>query len=631
MSAQPIDAFEALRWAVAIAAALVAPGIALLVLIRLRCQDAAEHLGLAVGLSVAAWPVLFLGLRSAGIAATVPALRMILGTLCLVAAAGLVRQRLRLSAPAIAVLAVTGVAALTRAAQAAGLVAPPWVDGLHHTEITALFIAHEGIPRALAPFMPVDTFYYHFGFHALAAVVSAVTGASPAAAVLWCGQALSAAAGLALYPLALRMTASRGAAAWAAAVPATLYWFPAYFVSWSRFTQLAGLIVVPVAWVLLERAARRGGAAVPLAGMAAAGLALTHYRVAVLFGLGCVALAVGMFGRREIDSATTLRRLLVAAAVAIVLATPWFAGDFLRGTRGLAAAHASLSAAESGGREWYEAVEESNSTPAWLFEQRYNRVVLVCAALGLAAGLARKRRGAAGMAVVVVSAVFLANGRAVGLPESWMMPNFALAIAAFVPAALGMALLVDALLAKFDGRLAARLAALVALVVVVAGAIDRRSESSLGVGLFSVYTDETIIVNSGDLAAADWLRQTVPQSERLLISTAHWHLGTYRGLDGGYWLPLLSGHSVSVPGALYPFGDVSSARAIAAAANIASRGDALSDAEIDALMNTTGSTYIYTGPAGADHTAAFHAKRLELHPRLEKVYDTEGVAVFKRR
>jgi acyl carrier protein len=50
-----------------------------------------------------------------------------------------------------------------------------------------------------------------------------------------------------------------------------------------------------------------------------------------------------------------------------------------------------------------------------------------------------------------------------------------------------------------------------------------------------------------DLAAADWVRRSTPQGAHFLVGTTDWQLGTYRGIDGGYWLPLLAGRSSSDP------------------------------------------------------------------------------------
>ena len=49
---------------------------------------------------------------------------------------------------------------------------PLFGDSLHHTVIVQMLINQGGVPTTYRPFAPVDSFTYHFGFHALAALWS---------------------------------------------------------------------------------------------------------------------------------------------------------------------------------------------------------------------------------------------------------------------------------------------------------------------------------------------------------------------------------------------------------------------------------------------------------------------------
>src|SRR5207249_3652831 len=74
-----------------------------------------------------------------------------------------------------------------------GLPVPMFGDSLHHTIITTIIETTGRVPAGYQPFVPVDTFTYHFGFHTLAAVLAMLTGDTPTNAVLVMGQALNAA------------------------------------------------------------------------------------------------------------------------------------------------------------------------------------------------------------------------------------------------------------------------------------------------------------------------------------------------------------------------------------------------------------------------------------------------------
>lgn len=147
----------------------------------------------------------------------------------------------------------------------------------------------------------------------------------------------------------------------------------------------------------------------------------------------------------------------------------------------------------------------------------------------------------------------------------------------------------------------------------------------------SIVNAATIIARAPDLAAGAWLRANSPPGAGVLVASSHWHLGSYRGLDGGYWLPLTAGRAASIPGVLYVYGTPDTVRAIGALNAEISRGDALADAEILALMDRAGADYVYVGPEGAGAPGKLSAERLRRHPGLVEVYARDGVAIFARR
>src|SRR5690606_7728541 len=62
---------------------------------------------------------------------------------------------------------------------------PPWVDSSRHALITLVMAANGQMPEGYAPFLAVDTFTYHAGFHALAAMlVMLVEGELPRSLLL---------------------------------------------------------------------------------------------------------------------------------------------------------------------------------------------------------------------------------------------------------------------------------------------------------------------------------------------------------------------------------------------------------------------------------------------------------------
>jgi hypothetical protein len=617
------------------------------------------------------------------------------------------------------------IAAFTRWRAVASLAVPPWVDGLHHSLVVQLFLEQAGLPANGLPYLEMPRFYYHFGFHALAAAAAWITGAAGSTVVLVLGQLLSTLILIPLYALALRATGSKLAAGMAAALPASLYFLPAYYLSWSRFTQLAGLLLLPIAWILLDEACLPGRArpkAITLASISAAGLLLLHLRVFGFYLVGAAVLA----GFRIVRSRQVLPALVGSTLGGLILAAPWILGRLLP-----AASELSRSAPN-----WLQAGEEiaasvAQAPPAWLFTWHQNGFWIRMALIGLVAGMLRGRRPAWALALWLLGCLLSVAPEIVGLGGSWILPPFSLAISIFLPVALGLALGLAALerclrsgtpraplrvltllsaagLAAWqsgagaDPRLDPPLYLMLYLLAALGLAWGDRHASGGGaeswlpaairglpllpapvtdatvppapstddglppapespatppppeparVGRWrsllpipililallaapqiqSVVSDETIIATDADWAAADWIRDNTPADARFLVNAGHWHLGTWRGLDGGYWLPLTAGRATSIPAALYTYGPAESILRITDIAERSSRGDALDDAALDALLDDTQSGWIYIGPASAAHPEAFSAQRLARHPGLAEAYSAGGVHLFERR
>ncbi len=646
-----------------------------------------ERLGLAVGLSLALWPLALLWSTVAGVSWTAPFVRvavLILAATGILVAVWRLRRGWPPSRPDLAtwsMVAVLGITLVSRVWHVRGLVVPPWVDGYHHTLITRLITTAGGVPASFEPFLAVDRFFYHFGFHAAAAVVAWLSGQAEPVAVLWLGQALNVLTVPAAYLLARGLGARRLSAVLAASVPAALCWFPAYYVSWGRYTQLAALVMLPAVWVLIydavapsERPGRTMGPALAAA-ICAAGLTLTHYRVTAVCALGVLVLLAGLALSRRLGrrAALSLGAMAIGAAA---LAGPWLVQVATVGVGTLRAASPT----------WYAGPPEVDNVPAWLFTVGANGALLRLAGLGLVAAMLLRRRGA-WLAAVLLAATFLAvNPALTGLPPSWIVPRFAVAIAAWLPVAAGLAFLADTAAATYRPRPGGRpplsgrtmtagivLAAAVGYAwvfravpptetamrdVVVLGALALalaglaqgalptpvpkrlRLVAAMAVVVLTlagawamreVLNRSLVLAQAPDLRAAGWVRANTPSDARFLVRTGHWQLGTYRGLDGGYWLPLLAERATSMPAVFYNYGRLDYGLDVADQAREAARGDALSDQELAALMGRVGARYIYLGPAANDRDDTFGARRLDGVPWLRRIYDDGGVVIYGLR
>ena len=226
------------------------------------------------------------------------------------------------------------------------------LDAYHHTLISRLFIDAGGIPGSYLPYAELSSFTYHFGFHSFVATLAWLTGQTPADQLLLlvpqAGQVASALPVLTLAVFAWRVTGSRWAGLAGGAFAGLYGALPAYYVNWSRFTQGLGLALLPIALVflvvLIDRPVAQGAqadtgrgvlAAVQrsapylLAVISAAGLFLTHYRIAMLYAVFAALFVAHRTGTALLARKPTrevlspLRRSGILVVLLLAALSPW--------------------------------------------------------------------------------------------------------------------------------------------------------------------------------------------------------------------------------------------------------------------------------------------------------------------
>ena len=187
-------------------AALLLPGLAWWLWFGDRRKDGAQALAEIIAISasfIALGTLVFYTIR---LKFTPLLLGIVLGVCFGVAFAGLIRRgKGAFNKTWLFALLGLAVALAWRFWQARDLLLPNWVDSQHHVLIIRKMIEFGGLPGTLEPYLP-GPFYYHFGFHAVGALFSVLSGLDPAASVLMLGQAINACVGLAVYALAKQLS-----------------------------------------------------------------------------------------------------------------------------------------------------------------------------------------------------------------------------------------------------------------------------------------------------------------------------------------------------------------------------------------------------------------------------------------
>jgi hypothetical protein len=544
-----------------------------------------------------------------------------------------------------------------RFVQIADLALPAWVDPVHHTLMVRVAAEQGMAPVDLNPYLPVAELPYHWGYHVLIAAAHVLSGHALPAALLWSGQLLNALQAVGAGALALLFWRRPAAAVVAALITGLVSIFPAYYVTWGRYTQLAGLLLVPGLAAAWAYALGPTDSATPItprrgwwiaAALLLAGLSLIHFRI-LIFGLALIG-AQSLVWALSVSRRQLLRSLIPAALTALgslALAAPWLALLLRRTLLPAIPQPANL-------------VGESSYTALtlgllWAGQNR----ALVALALTAALLLIWQRRSAtlivlgwvAGMVVlanpglltyilpalgvplwvqgmlrrdlrlVALGAPLLViNPWLVHLPATWLITNDVVTISLFLPLSMliggGAAVLLEQLQRRHRAQRQAigRLAALLTLSVALWGGWQMRD----------VLNRSTVFATAADVTAIAWVAANTAPDARFLINAAPWLGAADRGVDGGWWLLPLTGRWTSTPPVLFIYGDSADIAATRERSRTVIDFTPGEEASIDALIAREGIDYLYFGPQPGPLRPDYFRSR----PGFQSVYEHDGVTIL---
>ena len=610
---------QLLRWLPALGGILLVlglPGLALGIWLlprqRLGWPLAAGYI---VALSLVAWPIILLWASVFRLSLAGPRVWIIISLWAILGGVGLFKRRRKPFRPPPeehqgwlpeVVLAIVLLLSLaTRLLEIRQLVLPAWVDSVHHALLTQLISEQGMVPANYLPYMPVDNLHYHFGFHAVAASLTWLSGLSSPQAVLLLGQLLNALAPLGIYVLTVTLTRKCWAGVGAAVVAGALCFLPAYYVTWGRYTQLLGLLVFCLAagatlgllYPDPDRSSKRWRG-IALCGLLTAGLALGHYRVLV-FDAVFVLVAIGAaLIRRNIRAwGSPLLDLVLIIAGSALLIIPWI-------IRLLTLVLPQVGSIYGG----WEASEGYNVFPSGLLNGTLIRILLYTAGLAVAWGMFRHKVEILSLAVWVGLCLLAANLHIVGLVDLWLIPNSAVVISFWLP------------VGCLSGWLVADL---VELLPSGAGTIYRwfraRSynplawqlwaERCLATGLtvlalwgswqlVDIINPATVLATADDMTAMRWIQQNTPADARFLVNNRVWSGELHVGSDAGWWLPLVAQRSASMPSILHHQGSREYFEAVRDLAKLVEESQSLDDPALIESLQRAGITHVYVGATG---------------------------------
>jgi hypothetical protein len=429
------------------------------------------------------------------------------------------------------------------------LATPAWVDSVHHALITRLIMETGAYPSSYLPYLDISPSAYHPGFHSIAAIFTWLSKLDLAQSLLILGQVLNALSIFTVYLFTKILTGKSTPGLFAAIITGFITPMPAYYASWGRYTELTGLLVMPLILALLQiwldkKKNVKSSLIIFLGAISLGGLFMLHYRViAFVVALLFAYVVMQIFPRRSLMKKKTSELIWLIALTSIlgiIFVFPWF----LQALKTTVLPIVTTPFTSTIG--FFQDFSWPYLTSALGTQS------LVLAGLGLCWSMIKRQRFAFMLMIWVFIMFFFGNMAALKIPGGGLISNASVEIMLFIPLSILGGYFIDQVLASWKVLLPQQLLTPAIGIILLFMGIT----SYLGAKeLIPIINPITILSRSADLPAIQWISNHIPKDETIIINPFSWGYGLYGGDDGGYWISPLSGRQTIPPPVLYGLSD----------------------------------------------------------------------------
>jgi len=508
---------------------------------------------------------------------------------------------------------------------------PLWGDSYQHTMITQLMLDYDGLFSSWQPYIPYYSLTSHFGFSAYAALFSWISGTNGIHATLWMGQILNGLAVLMLYPLALKISqGNRWAGIGVLLVSGLILVFPATYVNWGRYAQLAGQAVMPIAlwmlWEALDRdhwSLRLEWPRLMLAGMALTSMTLSYYRMPFFYATFVIILLF-FWGlpkwRLELKKwGGALMRLFIVGIVGVILFIPW--GIRLLGGNLAGAIETGVTDSTS-----FEQISQQLGNLSAITGY-VPLLFFILVGITLLIALLQRNWMVVSLPLWYFLLVAYMAGSTIKLPGANMLQAFSIMIGVYIPIGLLLGWGYGQIL-QFMQKSKVLFAGTSLLTILVAVWFGWQQRTLLDL-------HQHALVLPPDQKAMAWIDAQTPSNAQLLVQSFA-YVGTGAGSDGGWWLPLLARRANMLPPQYAQFNEVSQppdyTQKVVALIGVLSENPIYTPESIAALCDW-GITHIYhgqgQGQVGYNVSPLYLPEDLRSAPDLfTQIYHQDRVSIF---
>lgn len=405
-------------------------------------------------------------------------------------------------------------------------------DSYHHTLITQLILDQGKAPNNYEPYAPIISFSYHFGFHALSALLSYFSGIPVRLIIPITGVLILGLATLSTYFLSLQLFQNNRVSFLTGLLTICTSVLPYYLINFSRFPQLLGLVFcgVLVSLFILWHKENFSINFIPIISLITLGQAFTHYRITIMSLIG-ISIFILFITFEEDNKIHFLKKnflnWLLYGLSTIILFAPWFIKFLILQQNG-------YSGEIGGANEQFFSIDRLGSEV-----NNYITNLPIMIIFSLAILLAIKDKIKKVILLFSWSAVllFLSGPFFLGT----FMDTVSVIFSLYVPILIVVGWFLIKFIEKINLDKGNPKFIFTFIIILIISPIFL---------IPSHIHPEFSFVSSEDLVAFEWIKENTQDESKFIVNTFNFNFNENYiiGIDAGYWIPLLANReTVTIP------------------------------------------------------------------------------------
>lgn len=490
-----------------------------------------------------------------------------------------------------------------------GIVTGLGSDSYHHTLISQLIYEQGKAPTNYFPYAPLTSFSYHFGFHALVALIATFTGVPVQLLVPITGTLIVGLASLGCYFLAIQLFNDNILAFAVGIITICITVIPFYLVNFSRFPQLLGLLycTVFIGFFIMWSKYNFSYKLIPNFSIIALGLAFAHYRVTIMSVIG---LLLYIFFVRKQNSINNnlinfdnLKKWVYSGLMTILLFLPWVIQIYLSSKIGVSGDIGPMNSS----------FFNINRLGTEVIQYPTNFFIYFLLFVALILSIKIGERKIFWLFSWVFFLLVLSNKYLLNLYMDTVSTIFSL----FIPIAL-----ITGWAYKKMLELVPRKYKLKNIFVAISSLFVFYCVSLLPQYIHPEYS----FVTQEDIKAFDWINLNIAKHNNFIVNTYNFNFNKNYiiGIDAGYWIPFFTENStVSIP-MIYLIERVESDQIIEDLRRVHAFTDFTSKENIE-VIREIGYSYLYLGENGSKN----HLGEIQNSNFYDLVYNSSNTYIFR--